>query len=296
MTVLVIGGPTGAGKSALAVQIAESFGGIVLSADAMTVYKGLDVGTAKPGPELQRRVPHLGVDLRQLWEDFTVADFVGVARRAVNDGQRLIVAGGTPFYLRALVRPLAPLPAADPALRAALEALPDPHAALARVDPASAARLHPRDRVRVVRALEVHTLTGIPLSVHHAVQDTAPPVDARVVWIDRDDLRERIQARLQGMVDAGYIDEVRALWARGVDPTWKPLRSFAYVHLLQWAGGQLPLDEALRRTERDTWLLARKQRTWARGMGWAPAADGAAWAAAEALWGPRPAAGGPPPA
>jgi tRNA A37 N6-isopentenylltransferase MiaA len=153
--VLIIGGPTASGKSALAVDLAEAWGGIVVSADAMTVYRGLDVGTAKPGAADRARAPHRCLDLREPHEDFNVADFLAEVDAARATGRPVIVAGGTPFWLAALVRPLARLPEPDPTLRAELERIDDLHGALAAVDPESAARLHPHDRVRLVRALEV---------------------------------------------------------------------------------------------------------------------------------------------
>lgn len=270
-TALIIGGPTATGKTDLAVELALQYGAALLSADAMTVYRGMDVGTAKPARALLDRLPHAAIDEREPDEDWSVADFVDAFHRVSATSARVVVVGGTPFYLRALARPLASLPGADPTLRAELEALPDPHARLREVDPPSAERLHPNDRVRVVRALEVSALSGMPMSALHA-RDAARPAlvpEAHVGWLDRDDLRSRIDARVAGMVEQGYLDEVRRLldlWPREI----KPLRSFAYTHLVDHLLLELPLDEALRRTARDTWVLARKQRTWARGMGWAP--------------------------
>ena len=288
--VLIIGGPTASGKSALAVDLAEAWGGIVVSADAMTVYRGLDVGTAKPSAEDRARAPHRCLDLRDPHEDFNVADFLAEVDAARVAGRPVIVAGGTPFWLAALVRPLSRLPEPDPALRVELEQIDDLHGALAAVDPESAARLHPHDRVRLVRALEVFRLTGAPLSAAHAAGAGRPPVPHALVWLDRDDLQERIGDRLAQMVAGDYLGELRRALDAGAPPDCKPLKSFAYVHLVAHLREGLPWDEALRRTRRDTWRLARKQRTWARGMGWSAAAPAAAWSAAEATFGPRPGA------
>jgi tRNA dimethylallyltransferase len=270
VTVFLLGGPTAAGKSSLAIELAARHGAVVVSADAMTVYRGLDVGTAKPTAEERARVLHYGIDIVEPDEDFSVADFVALVERVRAQHDRVVVAGGTPFYLRALVQPLARLPPADPVLRAELEALPDLHGALAAVDPASAARLHPNDRVRVVRALEVHRLTGKSLTALHQEGADRPPLHDGMAWLDREGLRPRIAARLRQMIDQGYLEELQSALERGVPREARPLRSFSYRHLLDHIDGTVSLEEALRRTERDTWRLARKQRTWARGMGWPP--------------------------
>lgn len=275
---LIIGGPTAAGKTALALDLAARFDDVALvSADAMQVYRGMDVGTAKPPAEVLARFPHACIDVRDPDQPFNVADFLDEVDRAAARAERVVVVGGTPFWLSALVRPLASLPAGDPVVRAALESLPDPHARLAEVDPDSAARLHAHDRVRVVRALEVFELTGRTLTELQAAGPARAVPPHRVLWLDRDDLRPRIGERLERMMAGGfegrgpYLDEVRALLAAGFGTELKPMRSLGYAHLAEHLCAGLPLSEAVRRTERDTWRLARKQRSWARTMGWAPA-------------------------
>lgn len=270
MSVLLLGGPTAAGKSDLAVELAEQHDAVLVSADAMTVYRGLDVGTAKPSPEILARHPHACINVREVGEAFAVADFVDAVDLALRRHPRVIVVGGTPFYLQAMARPLASLPPADPTVRAQLESLPDPHASLAVVDPASASRLHPNDRVRVIRALEVHAITGRTLTELHAAGPRRAPFDVTVAWLDRAELRTRIDHRLQMMREAGYVAEVRRVLAQPGARATKPLRSFAYRHMVDHVDGRISLDEALRRTARDTWRFARKQRTWARGLGWEP--------------------------
>ena len=287
MAILVIGGPTAAGKTAAAIHVACLWGAHIVGADAMQVYRGLDIGTAKPPRSVLRRFPHACVDVRDLDEEFSVADFVATVDELAKRTERIVVVGGTPFYLRALLRPLAPLPGADKALREELEALPDPHATLREVDPVLAEKLHPNDRVRVVRALEVARLTGRPLS--EIQRDDTPPHRAiEAVWIDRPDLDARIDARLHRMVDRGYFEEIVRVLAAGATGQEKPLRSFGYVHLVAWARGEIGREEAIRRTSRDTRRLARKQRTWARGLGLAAVEDRqAVLAAAERAFGPR---------
>ena len=269
MSTLLIAGTTASGKSSLAIELAIRYDAVIVSADAMTVYKGLDVGTAKPSLDEQAAAPHLGLDLREIDQPFDVSDFVALVEGAQERHSRVIIAGGTTFWLSALIRPLAPLPPSDPDVRARLEAIQDPHRALAEVDPVAAARLHPNDRVRVVRALEVFHLTGETQTSIHAKGPRREPMDANVIWLDRDDLRERIDLRLSQMQEAGYLDETqRALETDPLART-KPLQSFAYRHIIDHARGDTTLDEAIRRTSRDTWQYARKQRTWARNLGWA---------------------------
>ncbi|RME26966.1 MAG: tRNA (adenosine(37)-N6)-dimethylallyltransferase MiaA [Deltaproteobacteria bacterium] len=282
---LIIGGPTATGKTAAAIEVARRWPVRLVSADAMQVYRGMDIGTAKPDPATLAAFPHACIDVRDPDEDFSVADFVSAVEEARRHHERVVVVGGTSFWLSALVRPLAALPPSDPAVRAELEALPDPHARLAAVDPDSAARLHPHDRVRVIRALEVHALTGRPMSALWAEGPRHPPVDAEIAWLDREDLRPRIGQRLHRMMEAGYLDEVAALVARGYGPQHKPMRSLGYAHLSAHLRGELDLAEALRRTERDTWRLARKQRTWGRGMGWQPTDPSGVLRAAERAFG-----------
>ena len=270
MSVLIIGGPTAAGKSDAAIAVAKRWGAHIISADAMTVYRHMNIGTAKPDPDLLVRHPHACIDIRDPDEEFSVADFVEVVDLAVREHDRVVIAGGTPFYLAALVRPLAVLPEADPGVRATLELLSDPHARLAEVDPPLAERLHPNDRVRIIRALEVFTLTGTPLSVLQKRPPRRPPLPAEVVWLDRDALRDCIDLRLSMMMEAGYREEVEGLLADGWGRELKPMKSFAYRHLVSHILGEMPLDEAIRQTARDTWRLARKQRNWARSMEWQP--------------------------
>jgi tRNA dimethylallyltransferase len=273
--VLVLGGPTAAGKTAAALAVAERFDAAVVSADAMQVYRGMDIGTGKATPEEQERAPHFGIDLRAPDESFDAADFVALADGVCAVYPRVVVAGGTALYLRAFLRGLVATPPVDPELRARLAELDDPHEALAAVDPALARRLDPNDRLRIVRGLEVHAQMGTPLSELHRAHAGAPDrVPAVARWLDRPDLDARVDARVLEMRDRGLAAEVRGLLDAGYGRELKPMRSLGYRHLCDhWLDG-LDLDEALRRTARDTRRLARKQRTWMRGLGFRPP-DGA---------------------
>jgi tRNA dimethylallyltransferase len=267
--VVVVAGPTASGKSARAVAIAKAADAVVLSADAMQVYRGMDVGTGKVTAAEQEGVPHFGLDLVDPDQPFDAADWAAYADGIVARYPRVVVAGGTTLYLRSWLYGLVETPPVDPALRAALEVLPDPHAELAAVDPALAARLHPHDRLRVVRGLEVFRQTGRRLSDLHAAHGARTPRLPFVAgWLDRPDLASRIEARVHAMIAAGYVDEVRRLLDAGYDRTLKPMTSLGYRHLAEHLLDGLPLDEAVRRTIRDTWTFARKQRTWMRSLGW----------------------------
>ncbi len=286
---LVVAGPTGAGKSAVAIAIARRFDAVVVSADAMQVYAGMDVGTAKVPRAERLGVPHYGLDVVLPDEDFDVASFLELVDAARRSHERVVVVGGTHFYLAALVRGLVDLPRPDPALRAALEREPDLHGWLARVDPALALRLAPRDRVRLVRGLEVVLATGVPLSEHHRRHQLAP-VATHVVGltIDRADLDERIDQRIVNMDAEGYRDEVEGLLAAGYTRSLRSMRSLGYRHVARAVAEGTSWAAALDETARDTRRFARKQRTWLRSLGW-PALDGAspdrAVDAAGRLWG-----------
>jgi len=272
----VIAGPTAAGKTAAALHVACLWGARLISADAMQVYRGMDVGTGKAPPSVLGRYPHACLDVRDPGAGpahaFDAADFAAAAdaelAAARAAGRPVVVVGGTGFYLRALLVGLAPTPPADPALRARLEALGDPHGALAAVDPALAARLHPNDRVRLVRGLEVYHLTGRPLSVIQDEHRAAGPRHPAVrLWLDRPDLDARIDRRVLRMMERGYLGEVRRLVQAGVPRDCKPMRSLGYRHLADHLLDGLDLGEAVRRTQRDSRKFARRQRTFLRGLG-----------------------------
>lgn len=262
--VLVIAGPTAAGKTAAAIHIAHLYKARLVSADAMQVYRGMDIGTGKIPSFVQKRFPHDCLDLREVGEPWCAQDFAEHADRAVDQAQRVIIVGGTVLYLRAFLYGLVPAPSANETLRAELERLDEPHAELARVDPVLAVRLHPNDRVRIIRGLEVYRLTGQRLSELHKQDDHRLRHAARVFFLDRQDLHERIDLRVDRMMERGYLDEVRRLLAAGARPEMKPMQSLGYKHLTAHLVEGLPLEEAVRRTKQDTWTFARKQRTWSR--------------------------------
>lgn len=274
---VVLAGPTASGKSALALALAERLGGEIVSADSQQVYRGLDVGTAKPGPEDRARVPHHLLDVAEPGEQLTAARFVALADAAIAEidagGHVALVVGGTGLWIRALVRGLAPAPPRDEGLRARLEAeaaadgAPALHARLARVDPETAARLHPNDRVRIVRALEVHALAGRPLSAilaEHGFEEARYPHRLLALDPPRDVLRARIRRRVEVMLDGGWIEETARLLA-GEGGAHRLSRVLGYADVAAHLAGELDREALVERVSARTWQYARRQRVWLRG-------------------------------
>ncbi|HLY38459.1 MAG TPA: tRNA (adenosine(37)-N6)-dimethylallyltransferase MiaA [Candidatus Binatia bacterium] len=268
--IICVVGPTASGKTAVALELAEHVGGEIVSADSRQLYRGLDVGTAKPTAAERARVRHHCLDLADPGEPFDAARFRQAAAEAIDDiaarGRVPLVVGGTGLYVRVLLRGLCPAPSRVPAVRAALEAEAARdgraalHARLAALDPASAARLAPRDTVRVVRALEVALTTGVPLSrwqAEHAFGER--PYDALVLGLERPpaELAQRIAARAREMVAAGFLDEVRGLRTRGID-----VDAVGYPEMAVCVDGRADLESALAATIAATRRFAKRQRTW----------------------------------
>ncbi len=294
--ILVIAGTTASGKSALGLAAALRLGGEIVSADSAAVYRGLDIGTGKPGPAERALVPHHCLDLRDPGEPFTVAEYREAALAAVEGclgrGAAPLLVGGSGLYVRqVLERTVTPPVPPDPALRAELERRPaaDLHAELARVDPASAARLPPGDRRRVIRALEVHRATGRPLSAFLPPAGVRPPRRPHLLLVlDRppDVLRRRIADRVERMLEAGLLGEVEGLLRAGVPPSAQALQALGYrqavAHLRQ--GGTV--DGLRAEIVAATARFAKRQRTWFRGepdAKWLDLGDGPPEAALSAL-------------
>jgi tRNA dimethylallyltransferase len=287
---VVVLGPTAVGKSRVAVDLALRFGGEIVSGDSIQVYRGFDIGTDKPGPEVRRGVPHHLIDIVGPEDQYTAADFVRDALAAADGiaarGRLPIVAGGTGLYLKALLEGLFPGPGRDPALRAALETearsrgLDVLYRRLEAVDPEYARKVRDRDRVRIIRALEVHAATGRPISDHF--RDTRSPVEGRRVvriglQLDRATLVRRIGERVDRMFALGLVDEVRGLLARGVPRSAPPFKALGYSHVLRLLGGEIGREEAVELTKIDTRQYAKRQMTWFRkmeGVTWFSPEDG----------------------
>ena len=272
--VLALVGPTAAGKTELALELAERLGAEVVSADAMLVYRGMDIGTAKPTPAERARVPHHLVDLVDPGEEFSVARFQPLARAAIAEvlarGRRPLLVGGSGLYFQAVVDDFA-FPPTDPAVRARLEAeaaaggLPRLYARLAAADPPAAARIQPGNLRRTVRALEVLELTGRPFSSFRAAMDD-PVSRYRLTVLGLDPgpelLRARVAERVAAMAAAGLADEVRRLAGRPLSRTAR--QALGYKELLDAMSQGTPPAEALEAVVRRTRAYARRQLAWFR--------------------------------
>lgn len=276
---LMLLGPTGSGKSALALALAELHAVEIISVDSAQVYRGLDIGTAKPTLEERARVPHHLIDLRDAAQPYSAAEFVRDASAAIDDirarGRLPLLVGGTMLYAKALRDGLAALPSADPGVRAELEAeaqacgWPAMHARLAALDAATAARLAPNDSQRIQRALEVIAVTGAPMSSLLAMAE--PPRHrleiAALVPQQRAVLHHRLEQRFDAMLAVGFLDEVRALRARGdLTPELPAMRSVGYRQAWAYLDGAVGYAEFRAAAIAATRQLAKRQFTWLRSL------------------------------
>jgi tRNA dimethylallyltransferase len=277
---VALAGPTASGKSAASLALAQALDGEVISVDSALVYRGLDIGTAKPTLAERATVPHHLIDIREPDQPYSAAEFAADARRLVDEiaGRRrtVLLVGGTMLYFKALFEGLDAMPAADARLRAEIEAeaaaqgWPALHAQLAGFDPVTAARLAPNDAQRIQRAVEVFRATGQPLSAFHAAAARSPRMAPDALFSlepqDRAWLHERIARRFDAMLAAGLLDEVRALRARGLSPSLPGLRSVGYRQAWEAIEGRFPMSELRDRGVFATRQLAKRQLTWLRSM------------------------------
>lgn len=300
-TVLVLAGPTASGKTSTAVQLALRLGGELVGADSVQIYRGFDIGSARPTVDELQGVRHHLIGEVDAGAPLDAMAYARLADEAIADiharGLLPIVVGGTGLWLRALARGLVALPPVDHTLRARLDAeaaahgAPSLHARLARTDPLAAAKIHPNDQLRIVRALEVFEQTGTPLGELHAQHALGGPrYPLRMIALDRPtrELHARIDARVHAMLEAGFADEVRALIARHGE-TARPLQSVGYREMLEHVLRGVSLEETTLRILRSTKTYARRQRTWLKrepGIDWRTHPDtllgpeGASWLAA----------------
>ena len=279
-------GPTASGKTALALEWAQRLGGEIVSVDSALVYRGLDIGAAKPSAAERARVPHHLIDLREPWQPYSAAEFASDARQAMDDiaarGKLPILAGGTGLYFRALLRGLSPMPEADPAMRMRIEAEAAArgwaalHAELAVIDPSAAARIHATDAQRIQRALEVYRLSGRTISHWHRATIAQPRLPFRVLKLvlapcDRAVLHVRIAQRFDAMLAAGFLDEVQRLRALPLiqshpRPLELPaLRAVGYRQAWEHLDGVTDAATFRDRAIFATRQLAKRQLTWLRG-------------------------------
>ncbi len=271
-------GPTACGKTDIALALAEHFPVEVVSMDSAQVYRGMDIGTAKPAADIRARVPHQLIDILDPTETYSAGRFCGDALREIEAigkrGRLPLVVGGTLLYLRALRDGLAPLPGRDPAVREALDTeaavhgWPALHRRLKSVDPDAAARIAPNDRQRIQRALEVHALTGQPMTaLQRAAGEAARPAMLTIALVpaERAALAERIEKRFDAMVEAGFVTEVRGLRARpDLGPGSASMRAVGYRQIWRYLDNEYAWSEARTRALAATRQLAKRQFTWLR--------------------------------
>ena len=272
-------GPTATGKTALAVRLCESLPFDIVSVDSALVYRGMDIGTAKPDADTLAGAPHRLIDIRDPEETYSAGQFVKDARQEIAaisaSGRVPLLVGGTMLYFRALMDGIAELPEADAAMRAEIDreaasvGWPALHAELAAVDPAAAGRIEPNDRQRIQRALEVYRLSGRSLT-RWQKEPQAEGADYRFVTVallddDRGNLHRRIDARFVDMLERGFVDEVRRLMGRpGLTADSASMRAVGYRQLWAHLAGDTTLDEAIGRAQAATRQLAKRQITWLR--------------------------------
>jgi tRNA dimethylallyltransferase len=270
-------GPTGIGKTALTLEVAQRLGAEIVNADSRQVYRGMDIGTAKPGAAELARVRHHLVDIRSPGQPVDVAQFRTLARAAIAEiaarGRPILVTGGSGLYLRVLRYGIFSGPGAAPAIRQELLEAAAQHGVeylydeLRRIDAAAARRLEPHDLYRIVRAIEVFRLTGVTISQHQAAHGFArPEYETLTIGLrtDRERLYQAIEQRFDAMMAAGLLEEVQALLAAGYTPHTPPLSTIGYKHIAAYLRGECNLAAAVETAKRDTRRLAKRQLTWFR--------------------------------
>lgn len=272
-------GPTASGKTHLGLELAARLNAEIVSLDSMAIYRRLDIGTAKPTAEERAAVPHHLVDIIEPHEEYSLAQYVAAAEHCVQQlaerGKRALFVGGTPLYLKALLRGIFAGPEADWEFRHRMEAEAARHEPgwlqekLALVDPPSARKLHANDTRRLIRALEVFQLTGVPISQWQAQFDQARSAECcRVFVLDwpREELYARIDARVDAMFAAGLVDEVRQLLADGVTLSRTARQAVGYREVLEYLAGDRDLPQTITRVKTQTHQFARRQLTWYRSL------------------------------
>lgn len=274
--VLVLTGPTAVGKTALSLKLAAAVNGAVVSADSMQVYRGMDIGSAKIMPEERQGIPHYLIDVLEPEEDFNVALFKAMALRAMQEiwknGQVPIITGGTGFYIQAVLRDIDFSESEGKSdIRSAYEKLAEErgsqalHAILAEKDPEAAREIHPNNLKRVIRALEFYDQTGTPISRHNEEQRAKDSPYCYLYFVLNDErkrLYDRIDRRVDQMIGAGLVDEVRSLKARGLSENNVSMKGLGYKELFPYLDGKCTLSEAVEIIKRDTRHFAKRQITW----------------------------------
>lgn len=272
--VIFLCGPTAVGKSKFAYKLLQHFPMEIVSCDSGQVWKGLDIGTAKPSAEVRAQIPHHAIDIVSPSQPFDVADYLTVAHEAIaqisSRGEVPLVVGGAGMYLRLLTKGLCDAPPRDPKIREEIysqvqtQGLDVLYQELKKVDPNSALKIHPHDKIRIVRALEVHTISSIPLSQFH-LRNGSPvnPVLKIGLNLPREELYARIDRRVEEMMEKGWLEEVRQLLRR-CPPTCQALSHIGYRDLVGHLSGKLSLEETISKIKKETRNFAKRQMTWFR--------------------------------
>ncbi len=276
--IICIPGPTASGKTALAVEIAKEFNGEVVSCDSMQVYRRMDIGTAKPTKEEMQGIPHHMIDVCEPEEDFSVSRYCAMASAAVDDivarGKTAVIAGGTGLYMDSLIKgnDFAPFPSTGQ--REQLEAQADEIGMeamlelLREIDPESAARLHPADRKRIIRALEVYRETGETITAHNLRTQSIPP-RYNPIWLgldfeNRQDLYDRIDFRVKQMLEQGLVQEIEELLRSGIPPKCTSMQAIGYKEFVAALNGECSIPEAADLVAQSSRHYAKRQLTWFR--------------------------------
>jgi len=275
---VILFGPTAVGKTKIAIDLAKKLNGEIISADSMQVYRGMDIGTAKPTPEERQGIPHHLIDIRNPDEEWTVSDFVREVQnlkvKIQNNGKIPIIVGGTGLYLWALLEGFSfPITPADKELRARLEKEPTStlYARLSTIDPEAAGKIHANDKKRIIRALEVYELTGRPISElqnkvsdspHLSVGNTLPLLIG--LNLSREELYERINQRVDDMVSKGLIEEVKGLLAKGYSKDLFSFQALGYKEVVEHLDGKWTREQMVEELKKRTRNFARRQMTWFR--------------------------------
>ena len=275
LPLVIINAPTATGKTELAIDLAQEFGGEILNADSLQVYRYLDIGTAKPTIEQRNKIKHHLIDVVDPDEEFNAAIFTQMARRIIQNlaqaKKPIFVVGGTGLYIRALLKGIIDTPAVDNNIRNHYRRLGEVHGKeylfnlLEKRDAEAARRIKPNDAVRVIRALEVLEQSGesiISKQTRHSRGDSQYDTLKIGLQVDREELKKRISQRTQKMITAGLLDEVKSILARGYNETLKPLQSLGYKQIIKYLTAEFDLAEAVRLINRDTWHYAKRQMTW----------------------------------
>ena len=287
---IVVLGPTASGKTEIALEIASRTGACIISADSIQVYRHFDIGSAKPTEEQRSRIPHFLIDIVNPDEDFNAGTYMRLAlhhiKRLVADGRKIVVVGGTFLYVKALLYGLLEGVEIDREFRENLERERDAdgvsslYKRLESIDPVSAGRINPNDYVRIERALEVHHVTGEKMSDHqrrHGFSEQRfNAFKIGFLW-DREQLRHAIDARVDAMIDRGWVEEVEAIRAMGYGPDLKPMKSIGYKRINEFLDGQLGFETAVESIKTDTKRFSKRQSTWLRAdedIRWFDPADG----------------------